>query len=596
MCGIVGGLWLGAPRIDQSYSPEYSLSWEILKQLLISSGNRGHDSVGAYLRTLNDTSSTKRTLGSVSDFIEENGKKKGNDNAKHNEETLEHFIDVNDINDFLCHIRYATSSGKKRVGKGDDRNNIHPLSIDSKNYSLKIIENGQTYFDENNEAIEEYTDKLMEDYSDEAIGDYISKTSGLTRFGATSDTSFKGMKIADLMEQLSKANPYLSFEGRLTKCLSKLYADTFDNGMFSTMGLITDTNTDRSLFFVTRDGGRPLHWFDLNGYRIFTSEPSPAFDLIQNLKIALKPENVYEFPAGMIQIYDSATGALLREARKQKKKSLCFFETVYLMRHDGFINNKFGNPVPIAEIRALLGLKAYEEHKYLFEDEDDLVIAPVPNSANDYAKYLDPDYNIIGKKSNYRTFIISDDPVERFNKANDKFEVHNSVKDKCVVVIEDSLVRYTNAAVINKKLRALGAKKVYYIFGCPPITSPCYGGVNSYREHLATTAIELRDGIKAKDIAEDYYGTGAHKDFEEALKKYKHEPKLMELLGGPVITDGIGFISNAGMDEVFESLNLPPTSRCCVTDKYPYQFEGIENGQFIPSTAYSKAIKPNIIA
>ena len=588
MCGIVGGLWLGAPRVDQSYSPENSLSWAVLAQLLKSSGNRGHESVGVYLRAPNNINITRRTLGSVSDFIENNGY------------DLNRFMESCQINDFLCHIRYATSSGKKRTGKGDDRNNIHPLSINSENYSLKIIENGQTYFDEDNETIEEYTDELMSDYSDEDIGDYISKRSGLARFGATSDTSFKGMKIADLMEQLSKANPYLPFEGRLTKCLSKVYADTFDNGMFSTIGLMTDKNTDQSLFFVMRDGGRPLHWFDLDSYRIFCSEPSPAFDLIQNLLIDLKPENIYEFPAGMIQIYDSATGSLLRETRKQKKKPLCFFEPIYLMRHDGHIKDIFGNPVPISEIRALLGLKAYEEHRYLFEDEDDLVITPVPKSANDYAKYLDPDYNIIGKNSSYRTFIVSDDPVKRFNKANDKFVVSSSVKDKCVVVIEDSLVRYTNAAVINKKLRALGAEKVYYIFGCPPITSPCYGGINSYREHLATTAIELRDGIKAKDIAEDYYGTGAHKAFEEALKYFEHEPRLMELLGGPVVTDGVGFISNAGMDEVFGSLNLPPTSRCCVTDKYPYRFEGIKEGQFIPSAVYpeaiSEAIKGRVIA
>lgn len=584
MCGIVGGLWLGAPRTGQSYSHENSLSWDVLAQLLESSGNRGHESVGVSLRAPNNINITKRTQGSVSKFI------------KDNSDDLNQFMESCQINDFLCHIRYATNSGKKRVGKGDDRNNIHPLSINSENYSLKIIENGQTYFNEDKGGIEEYTDELMNSYSDEDIGNYISKRSGLTRFGATSDTSFKGMKLADLMEKLSTDNPDDSFDHLVEKCLSKVYADTFDNGMFSTIGLVTDKNTDQSLFFVMRDGGRPLHWFDLDGYRIFCSEPSPAFDLIQNISIPLKPENIYEFPAGMMQIYDSATGSLLRETRNQKKKPLCFFEPVYLMRHDGYLNDISGNPVPIAEIRALLGLKAYEEHRSLFEGEYDLVIAPVPNSANDYAKYLGPDYNIIGKNNSYRTFIISDDPVERFNKANDKFVVHSSVKDKSVVVIEDSLVRYTNAAVINKKLRALGAEKVYYIFGCPPITSPCYGGINSYREHLATTAIELRDGIKAKDIAKDYYGTGAHKEFEEALEYFEHEPRLMELLGGPVITDGVGFISNAGMDKVFESLNLPPTSRCCVTDKYPYQFEGIENGQFIPSTEYAGTIKCKTVA
>ncbi|MEA3229963.1 MAG: hypothetical protein U9P44_03535, partial [archaeon] len=153
------------------------------------------------------------------------------------------------------------------------------------------------------------------------------------------------------------------------------------------------------------------------------------------------------------------------------------------------------------------------------------------------------------------------------------------------------------AAVLNKKLRMMGATEVYYLSGTPPVTSPCYGGINTYRKDLAVTQIEETRGINAVDIGNDYYGTGAHKQFEEALMYFEHEPVIMEKLGGPIITDGVGFLSIYGLNKVLDMFNLQQSAQCCVTGKYPYKFRGIKgHGSFVPTAGYRDAIRNNAIS
>ncbi|MEA2003417.1 MAG: hypothetical protein U9O53_00465 [archaeon] len=581
MCAIIGGLWLKEKIDGGSYSGIYTnpLDYEIFIQLLRSSGNRGHESVGAYLEGSNQLLCNLRSLGTVSDFISDH------------ESKIKKFLDASDLQAFLGHVRYATSSGDKREGKGSDRNNIHPLSVVSKNYQLRILENGQTCF---NESFHELTD--------EDIGDVDGFA--LNRYGATSDTSVKGMKMLECIELLSLEEPGSDFNHLLYKCLDKVYEDTFDNGMFSTLGIIKDKRTDESRFFVMRDGGRPLFYFDLNGYRIFTSESSPASDLKQKTSFGLVPKNIHKFPPGTFQVYDASTGSLICTGSNEKTKPDCFFEYQYLMAANARTYDINSNRVNIGDLRAAMGVQTFREHPDILglsQDDDDCIICPAPHSADLFSRDLDSiglnvSYDKILRNHTLRTFIATDDPEERARRADDKFTVSPDVEGRKVIVFDDSLVRYTVAAVLNKKLRSMGAVEVYYMFGCPPITSPCYGGINTYRKDLAVTIIEAKHGISASEIGDDYYGTGAHADFEKALEYFEHDGALGKYFGGPVKTDGIGFLSIAGLNKVMDSFNLPPTAQCCVTGKYPYRFNGIRDGQFIPSAEYTQAIKSKVIA
>lgn len=586
MCGVVGGLRLVAP-MEHSYSEscENSITGEIITQLLKGLSNRGHESVGLVMKSSNDISFIKRDTGTVSDFINSYGA------------SIDSFLDPITLKDFIGHIRYATSSGTKVDNKSSETNNIHPLFVDSDNYSLILAENGQTHFD-------------TRCIQDECIGGYhIPGT--LNRHDATNDTSFKGMQLLDILENSNGSKR--SFHEILTSGLDTLYDETFDNGMFSTLGQIKDKMSGHSYFFVMRDGGRPLYQFDIDGFRIFCSESSAITDIMQNLEINLDAKNIHQFPSGGIRVYDLDSGSSVGWIKETKP--LCFFEYAYLMNQGTYLSDNDHNLVKVDDIRAGLGAQTLIEHQDILNlllNDDDCILSSVPNSGLSYTKNFKDMFRIddtqaIIRNANYdyRTFIASDDPLVRFTKANDKFNISRDVEGKKVVILDDSLVRYNVAAVINSKLRKMGAEEVYYLFATPPIISPCYGGINTYRKDLAVTIIEKQilaenkrplKKITAKAIGADYYGVGTHKDFEEALKSFEHDPIMMDYLGGPVKTDGVGFLSIAGLNYVFDAFNLPPTAQCCVTGKYPYKFDGIEDWSYIHSNGYNESIRPKMIA
>jgi amidophosphoribosyltransferase len=63
-----------------------------------------------------------------------------------------------------------------------------------------------------------------------------------------------------------------------------------------------------------------------------------------------------------------------------------------------------------------------------------------------------------------------------------KFNVINeNVRDKRVVMIDDSIVRGNTMGPLIKLLRNAGAKEVHVAVTCPPIAHPCFMGVDMGR-------------------------------------------------------------------------------------------------------------------
>jgi amidophosphoribosyltransferase len=56
--------------------------------------------------------------------------------------------------------------------------------------------------------------------------------------------------------------------------------------------------------------------------------------------------------------------------------------------------------------------------------------------------------------------------------------VKEVLKDKRIVVIEDSIVRGTTSRIRMKNLREAGAKEVHMRVSCPPHRYPCYYGID----------------------------------------------------------------------------------------------------------------------
>ncbi|NUM82407.1 amidophosphoribosyltransferase, partial [bacterium] len=152
----------------------------------------------------------------------------------------------------------------------------------------------------------------------------------------------------------------------------------------------------------------------------------------------------------------------------------CIFEFVYFSRPDSKI---FGDNVDKA--RRKLGKRLAEEVPV----EADIVIS-VPDSSNTaavgYSRRTGMKFELGLIRNHYvgRTFIH---PVQSMRdlKVKVKFNaVEGVLRDRRVVVIDDSIVRGTTLKPLIAMIRKAGAKEVHVRISSPPVTSPCYYGMD----------------------------------------------------------------------------------------------------------------------
>jgi len=74
------------------------------------------------------------------------------------------------------------------------------------------------------------------------------------------------------------------------------------------------------------------------------------------------------------------------------------------------------------------------------------------------------------------------------------------IRDKKVLIVDDSIVRGNTSKEIVRMLRDFGAKKVYFVSACPPVKHPCYYGVDM------PTSEELIAGNKSVDDIKNILG------------------------------------------------------------------------------------------
>lgn len=151
---------------------------------------------------------------------------------------------------------------------------------------------------------------------------------------------------------------------------------------------------------------------------------------------------------------------------------LCIFEYIYFARPDSVID---GVPVHLARARA--GQILAETHPA----EADIVIG-VPDSGLDaalgFSEKSGIPYGIGLIKNKYigRTFIA---PEGRHDKVRIKLAaIETVVKDKRVVLVDDSIVRGTTMGRIVKLLKDAGAAEVHVRVSAPPFMFPCYYGTD----------------------------------------------------------------------------------------------------------------------
>ena len=213
-------------------------------------------------------------------------------------------------------------------------------------------------------------------------------------------------------------------------------------------------------------GIRPLVLGRLNNSYIFASETC-ALDIIG-------AQFVREVENGEIIVINKNGIESIKPFPKQSPRP-CIFEYIYFSRPDSIINGK-----GVYEYRKELGKQlAIESHT-----EADL-ISSVPDSGNPAAigyseqSKIQYDMGIIRNHYVGRTFI---EPTQQIRQLGVKLK-HNPnksiIKNKKIILIDDSIVRGTTSKKIVSMLYESGAKEVHMKIASPPIKHPDYYGIDT---------------------------------------------------------------------------------------------------------------------
>ena len=183
-----------------------------------------------------------------------------------------------------------------------------------------------------------------------------------------------------------------------------------------------------------------------------------------------------------------------------QKPRPCVFEYIYFARPDSLINNKCAY-----EYRKKLGSELSKE-----TDINADIVVPVPDSgvpaALGYAEHSKKKFELGLIRNHYvgRTFI---EPSQNIRSLGVKLKLSSTktiVKNKSIILIDDSLVRGTTCSKIVKMLYESGAKEVHVRIACPEIIYPDFYGVDmpTKDELLAykKNNKEMCNYIKAKSL------------------------------------------------------------------------------------------------
>ncbi len=215
------------------------------------------------------------------------------------------------------------------------------------------------------------------------------------------------------------------------------------------------------------NGFRPLCFGQTEDGSYVVASESCALD-------AVGAKFIRDVEPGEIIIFEKNGYRSLTDHCNKTHKSMCVFEYIYFARPDSVMD---GCCVHQARIRA--GEFLAEEHPVCAD-----VVIGVPDSGIDaaigYSRKSGIHYSMGFIKNKYvaRTFIAPGQKA-REDKVRIKLNpISTVVKNRRVVLIDDSIVRGTTSARIVKLLREAGAKEVHMRVSAPPFIAPCYYGTD----------------------------------------------------------------------------------------------------------------------
>ncbi|WP_077614276.1 amidophosphoribosyltransferase [Caenibacillus caldisaponilyticus] len=346
----------------------------------------------------------------------------------------------------IGHVRYSTQGESNYA-------NVQPLVFRSQTDALAIAHNGNLV-------------------NAHALRTQLESQGSI--FQTTSDTEV----LAHLIKR-GRGSNFIEKVKRALRMLKGAYAFV----------LLTE---NRLLVALDPHGFRPLALGRLGDAYVVASETC-AFDVIG-------ATYVRDVAPGELMVIDGS-GLSSERFSPVNERAICSMEYIYFSRPDSNIDG-----INVHSARKRLGMALADEAPV----EAD-VVTGVPDSsisaAIGYAEASGIPYELGLIKNRYvgRTFI---QPSQELRERGVKMKlsaVRGVVAGKRVVMVDDSIVRGTTSRRIVRLLREAGAREVHVRISSPPITHPCFYGIDtsSSSELIASnhTVEEIRRLIGADSLA-----------------------------------------------------------------------------------------------
>ncbi len=320
----------------------------------------------------------------------------------------------------IGHVRYSTTGSSNIT-------NTQPLVVSHKGQPLAVAHNGN-------------------------LTNAIALRNELEKQGSIFQTTMDSEVVLHLMARPSQ----FDFEEALQaafRCMKGAYS----------MLLMTPEK-----MIAVRDphGFRPLCFGKLNNGGYIVASETCALDLVD-------AEYIRDAEPGEMLIFDKNGIHSIFPWPKQNP-SFCIFEQVYFARPDSDI---FGTSVYTARKR--MGAILAEEAKI---DAD--FVMPFPDSGNycalgySQASGIPMEMGVIRNHYVGRTFIQPTQSMRDFSVRVKLNPVRGFLKDKRVIIVEDSIIRGTTGKSRVRALREAGAREVHMVVSCPPTRHACFYGID----------------------------------------------------------------------------------------------------------------------